>query len=670
MADEKKDLTLDDLGLDDTAPELPADKAEKLSETKVTDIKEVKTNQQPAGGNNPPIQSVTATVQDEEVKKHRNIPKPIRNPSGYTNDGSPKYKEVGDINKFLGRKPKERPNPVQETYNKLYDMADQGIERTKKDLLKPGGRIEEAKEKYILAAWPKLQERARNNKRLQEQINKMNHIMDNDARFDGISELERHGYIIHILTRRNTGVDDAYFGLEEAAKDDQSKTRPRFSADAQKEIDQIIEYGKDLEWDDLDEEDTVSLGRSNHSSSYDEIPDLENSASDNATRPDISKAKVEDDKITLQEDMRLLEPDKEDENEDAKEDPEEYISEEQTKQIQQEYKSQLIKELRLDRTDDLEGFVIDTKPIALNKALRPRNINQFTYLWPLTYTGIGVEMTPLKGDEIIQLNPANTDFETIKGLSTVFSILYHHIVNPNKAPFETWLRQISDYDIDSLIFGAHAATFKDSNYITYECPNPKCKKVFLQKKDIMDMVSFPNDESKQRFNDILAKDTIMKQTYKSTPKRISEDYAIGFVSQSIYSNLFEPASLSNEFSQKFASIIQVMPNIDKVYKIDNLNKKLIPIEFKMVQGSLSNTIEKRVRSLHSIFQTFNPDERALVIAEAQKISQQMDKWKINYGIPATTCPHCHTEVPKRESNPLNILFIRAQLPIVIAYLPE
>ena len=665
MAEDKKNLSLSDLGLEDAAPETPADKA--AHEAKVSNIQTVETKDPNLTKNDPPIQSVTATVEVEEEKKTRNIPKPIRNNNGAA-AGPTEYKEIGDVNKFLGRKPKEYKDPAQANREKLYELADKGLERTKKELLAPGGRIEEGKRKFIEETWPKLEKRARDNKRLKEQIDKLNNIMDTDARFDGATELERHGYILYVVARKPTGVDNEYFGLEDKGQNN-SPSGPRFSAETTKEIDQIIEYNKDFDLEDDEDEDTLSLGQNKSSKQMyqEEIPEIDNKVSDSAERPDVSKAKV-DDNITLQDDIRLLEEDK-DETEEV-EDAEEYISEEQTKQIQREYKQQLIKELKLNRTDDLEGFTIETKPLMLNKALRARDFQSFTYLWPLPYTGIGVEMSPLKGDEIIQLNPTNTDFETVKGLSTVFSILYHHIANPNKAPFETWLRQVSDYDIDSLIFGAHAATFKDSNYLTYECDNPKCKKVFLQKKDIMDMVSFPTDEAKQRFNDILAKDTVMKQTYKTSPKRISDDYAIGFVSQSIYSNLFEPASLSNEFSQRFASIIQVMPNIDKVYRIDNVNKKLIPIEFKMVEGSLSKTVEKRVRSLNTIFQTFTSDERSIVIAEAQKISQQMDKWKINYGIPATTCPHCGKELAKRESNPLNILFTRAQLPIVVAYIPD
>jgi phosphomevalonate kinase len=142
------------------------------------------------------------------------------------------------------------------------------------------------------------------------------------------------------------------------------------------------------------------------------------------------------------------------------------------------------------------------------------------------------------------------------------------------------------------------------------------------------------------------------------------------VSQSIYSNLFEPASLPSDFTKKYAPIISLMPNIDKIYRIDNANKQLIPINFGVVENSLSKTVQRKVKSIYTILQSFTPDERSIVVAEAQKITNQLDKWKITYAIPETVCPKCGQKIERQESNPLNILFTRAQLPIVAAYIQE
>lgn len=660
MADEKK-VTLADLGVEDNDPQ------KKPVETKtiITD------------GGTPVTSVATEAVTDgpiKEEKKERKILTPNKNDEQGSKPA--KYKEIGNVNQFLGRKPKEPPkSPIRKTLDGLYEKADQEIDRTKKELIAPGGRIEQAKIGYIETNYPKLMKRAKTNPRLMDRINKLNQIIDTDPRFDGITDVERKGYILFVIAKKKdeTGIDNEYFGIES-----QTATGPRLSSDNMKAIDAIMEESDDINFDD---DDFLSLGEgkgTNNSTSEDKVsygdadtyqPAVNVAPSKTATVPDISKGKVVDDSVKLDEDISLI--DEEMDNAEAEEILEDAgISEEESKENQKAYKAELIRELRLNRTDDLEGFSVATKPITLKSALKPKTIGNFTYAWPLPYTGISVEMTPLNGDEIITLNPNNTNFETIKGLNSVFSIIYRHIVNQNKAPFETWLRQTSDYDIDSLIFAGHAATFKDNNYITYECSNPKCKKIFLQKKDIMDMVIFPNDEVKDRFNSILNTENVMSQTYKTTPKRISDDYAIGFVSQSIYSNLFEPASLPSDFSQKYGPIVSLMSNIDKVYRIDNFNKRLIPINFGVVENSLSKTIQRKVKALYAIFQTFTPDERAIAVAETQKISNQLDKWKITYCIPETVCPHCGKTIERQESSPLNILFTRAQLAIVPAFISE
>ena len=78
------------------------------------------------------------------------------------------------------------------------------------------------------------------------------------------------------------------------------------------------------------------------------------------------------------------------------------------------------------------------------------------------------------------------------------------------------------------------------------------------------MLIYPNDKIKKEFHKILRKDTEVTSLYRTRPVPINNQYAIGFVTQSVYSNLFEPASLSDEFTKKYRAIIDIMPNIDTV----------------------------------------------------------------------------------------------------------
>ena len=677
MADnkEEKTLTLDDLGLEENPIPTPAEEAakEEAEKNKIEVVETQKTIKNIK--DQPQITSITThsivegPVKDAEKPK-RKILVPGKNAP---NSGEKKLKPIADVDKYLGVTPKPKKDPIRENLDSLYDLADQGIERTKKDLLRPGGRIEEAKIKFIEYEYPRLMKRAESNKSLKARIDKLHRIMDEDPRFDDATDIERKGYTLYVIAKsKKAGIDNEYFGIETVSPED----APRFTYDANKNFDDIIKLSKEEDDDfdfDKDYDDMVVLG-TNKSSPI--ILDEEETSSQETSKPDGSKGAIissnDDD-----EDISLFSNSTSSEEEEYLDDPDEdedTLSEEEIKQIQNRYKKELVTALKLNRVDDLEGFTVESKPLELKKALAPRPTQLNTYTWPLIHTGVAVEMTPFRNDEIIVFNPETTKYDTVQGLTSVFEVLYKHIVNPNKPDFETWLRQVSDYDIDSLIFAGFAATFHDTNYVTYECRNKylgkTCMNMFLQKRDIMDMVSFPNEETKQRFNDILKKSTVMKQTYTTSPKRISKDYAIGFTTQSIYSNLFEPASLSQSFSDKYSTIVNIMPFIDKVYRIDNINKKLIPIKFGVVPNSLSKTVERKVRALNGIFKTFTSDERAIAIGETLKMTNESNKWRITYYIPEAECPVCKSKIERREMSPLNILFIRAQLPTAAAYIQE
>ena len=340
------------------------------------------------------------------------------------------------------------------------------------------------------------------------------------------------------------------------------------------------------------------------------------------------------------------------------------LTEEEEKENRKAYANEVIEKLNLNRTNDLEGFTVNTRAINLKSALTTKTVDTFTFAWPLLFTGVCLELTPLKGSDIMNLSPERDKYQTLRGLNTVFSIIYSHVVNKGKPDFQTWLRQICDYDIDSILFGLYAATFKDNNYLGYTCNNPKCKKISLQKKDIMEMVVFPDDnESKEKFHKLLNKESIGTRVYKTHPKRINKDYAIGFTTQNIYSNLFEPTAVGKTVSDRYSDLISIMPFIDRVYKIDNELKTLTPINFGVVENSLSKTVERRIKGLAAIFQQFSSDERFIIISESGKIARKLNPHKFKYVIPETECPYCHQPIAEQEMNPLELLFMRAQLPI-------
>lgn len=723
---EEKELTLEDLGLkNEPTP------AETAAQPKVVNTVETE--------NGDKIQIVKPNIDVSKVESEwkpdemtyidkdnkaavthdRKIIRPNLKNDKVRNDRNAGYQKVS-INSFaktpVGSKKKEE-NPIRKTLDGLYELADENIERTKQDLTRPGGRIDEAKHKYIDDRWALLQKRAKGSKSLRDHIQAIEDIMETDARFDGISEYLRKGYIIFKVAHdEGVGVNDETFGIETATRE----MKPRLSNEAAKEADAIIDQSEDNDdllsndkfvigedvsseipfMEETDEEEEVSMitEEENVETTKDNVNIPEKTVEE--VKPVAAKkiTKVIEDNIPTKEEVKE-DPDvneniptvdttattasdpsdlisieggeEEEENTDLRETTdEEELTEEQKAVMRKDLKTQIISKLNLNRTNDLEGFEISSRPISLNASIdRDHKIEEdLSVTWGLQYSGVAIEIAPFYGQELIKLNPEVTNFQTVAGLRTIFSLLYKHFTVKNKPKFETWLRQISDYDIDCMIFGAYYASFRDNNFLTYECP--KCHKAFIEKKDCKDMVVYPNDKVKERFASILKRDTVGTKLYKTKPIKINDKYAVGFVTQSIYSNMFEPAALSDDFKKKYATIINIMPNIDRVYRINYETHKLDPIMFGVIEGDITKTVQRKVKGLNTIISSFTPDERSLLIAEADKISRVFDADVIRYQIPSTVCPECGTKIKGIQESPLNLLFMRAQLPIVAASIPE
>ena len=113
-----------------------------------------------------------------------------------------------------------------------------------------------------------------------------------------------------------------------------------------------------------------------------------------------------------------------------------------------------------------------------------------------------------------------------------------------------------------------------------------------------------------------------------------------------------------------------MPQIDRIYLIDRENKRLSPINFGVVNQNLSATVLRKVKGLNQIFRTFTMDERTKAFIEINKITSSFNNDRIRYQIPESTCPKCGTKIPAATHTPLDLLFIRSQLPIAAVSMQE
>ena len=682
---------------------------------------------------------------------------------------------VGNIEDIAPRRKVE--NPIRKTLNNLHDMADKGIQRTENELMAVGGRVEEAKEKYVESRYITLMNRAKNSPNLKKKIEYYQQIMETDPTFDGATDYMKKGYILFkVANDTSIGITDKSFGLApesikghrrtsvEAAKsvqrmeeqanssssdedpnrvilgdnagDDLPVRKLSDSLDedskgeevgtvikptedvygkAEKEIDMSTENADAMDWDvDIPTRSSTAPdlpavdGKTDESVSeklptVDEVkqderldtdPSISTLAQENTVSPaaEVKSSELENGLIqpdeTLDEELAIK-----DVEDSAEEEMSETmriygLSEEDFRNMERDYLKQVTALIRgEDHVSDISN-IASGGMVNLNTALKlmasqqasssaPRKMRS---IWPLMFTGLPVEVTAFSGQEMVQFNEDLDAFvstqahptpePTMAQLRSVFSLLYHHCVNPSKGDFNTWLHKISANDFFGLIFSQYNAHFGHTNYLSYQCPKHGCAKLFLEKKPIMDMVTFPNDKVKERFHAILRKDTVPTNLYKTEPVPINEYFAVSFRTPSIYTMSFEPASLSKEYRDKHAQVVNMLPLIDRFWIIDHRNGgKKHPIDFGVVANDLEKTVMRKVNGILKIMTTLNLDQRAIIYGEYLKVIKNMQYEDVSYQLPATKCPVCGTEIPAEPADPISLLFMRARLSIEAASTP-
>lgn len=658
----KEQLNLSDLGLE---PELtPAEKVAKNE-------------------NNKPIEPIVETVKVEEDKKYiivdgtkgKEEPKseePIQKVSladiakstVVDEDGNTKYDEVISNVDTIAKVPKSKvDDPIRKNLDSLYDLADHEIERTKKELTDPDGLITKGKEEYVNTQYEVLMKRAKSNERLSKFIKQIEDIIETEPRFDGITDYERKGYILFTVAHdEKVETNNKYFGIEEK----QVNRTPRMSSDVSKDIDSITKNDDDSKDDFLDllDDSSVDLGVSPKKPDlpYEDDEIKEKDDEDEETFTTVKDKDVEKE-INTAKPILAEEEDPEEKEllSDVEEDEEPNLSEEEVKRLTHDYKEQVLEALKMERNEGLDEFVISKKPIKLKSALQVER-SAYTVTFGLQYTGKQIEMTPVSGEELLQFNPQTTDLTTIGGLRKFFNIIYNHTVG-KKPDIDTWLKQISVYDLDCMLFTIYMANFKDVNYLSYQCPNNKCNKLFLEKKKVEDMIVYPNDKVKERFQKILNGEPVQSKLFRTKPIIISKDYAFSFCTESIYGDMIERAALTEDFSKKYSTVVQIMANIDTIYKVNRATKELYPIDFGVVEDSLSKTVMRKVKAIYEIMRHLSPDEHSALMGEVYKITRKFTEEKISYQIPATECTSCHTHIDATPQGSIDLLFTRAFLPI-------
>jgi hypothetical protein len=248
----------------------------------------------------------------------------------------------------------------------------------------------------------------------------------------------------------------------------------------------------------------------------------------------------------------------------------------------------------------------------------------------------------------------------IPDMRGALKIIYDHVVSPKPDSFDNWMKSIAFADYDHLFMAIYIAAFAESNFLPIDCA--ECGKPYLTDDiEIMDMVKFKDEESEEKFTKLYNSDAVNPNgLYVTENVAISEKFAIAFREPSIYSVLIESQYFDDKFNRRYQQTIAIMPYIDQIFYIDVENRRLVPIEFKLIANDPAKTARLKSKKLDAILNTLTVDQNAILATFTQKINERTD-W-FTYQIPASTCPNCKHENPAAEDQSASsLVFLRNRL---------
>ena len=376
-------------------------------------------------------------------------------------------------------------------------------------------------------------------------------------------------------------------------------------------------------------------------------------------------ADEEDDifKDDIDEEDGDLYPSNEDETPDA---PDlEDMSEEDRQKVVDEIKTQIKSNINPIKKFDLDKFKIKKKPVSISTIMKITKAETNIADWVLPVSRRSISCSAISGTEIIKLDPRNSNRNRLNTYRDIYRIIYDHIIDNNKPEFEAWLKTTPYHDLEHYYFCIYKATFGKNNFMNRECTNPKCKHTFIADINIDDMINYVNDEAESLVKKIFEHDTTTRNhEIENDLVQISDNYAVSLSMPTIWSVVIESASLSQQFLEKYADLIDIYSFIDEIYFIDGENEELIPVDFKPVANDQTKTIANKIRVCYNIINSLSSDEYITLLGHIRKMDN--DNIIITYQVPECTCPKCGTKIEAESATADELLFTRHQLGAIAA----
>lgn len=319
---------------------------------------------------------------------------------------------------------------------------------------------------------------------------------------------------------------------------------------------------------------------------------------------------------------------------------------------------------------DISSFTVSKKAISVPKLIVQTKTTERTADWVLPSTGKQFTIGQFSGSEIERLDARNSGSNRANAVKTIYNLIYSHIRDIDKPSFSVWLKQVDFKDITHLYFGAYKASFDNTNTIMYQCEEKKCQEMFLKEINEEEIIHYVTPEAKEKLEKILQEGTTISKDdeYDVVRYQISDEYVIDIKRPSIYNILFESASISESFIEKYSDLIGLMSYIDGIYYINVESQQLEPIESNIDHNSLGKTTMRKYKNYYDILSRLSSDQYYLL----SQLVNQIDKTEeeVYYVTPEAKCPACGSVIPQRKTSGEQLLFTRHQLGALASYSPK
>lgn len=308
---------------------------------------------------------------------------------------------------------------------------------------------------------------------------------------------------------------------------------------------------------------------------------------------------------------------------------------------------------------DLSTFTISKKHVSVMSSLKSAPTNKHVADWALVASGKPISISELSGYEIQKLNPSSSGRNRYNTYRDIYKIIYDHVIDQNKPPFDIWLKEINFFDNSHLYFALYRACFEGTNDIPYSCPS--CKHVFMEDYPLDDMVKYKTDKDKALVKNILqsTSDSTTDGEYQAELLQISDNFVVSLREPSIWNMIFEHAILDDAFTEKYSNFLAIMVYIDEVYSIDRETSELNPIDIENDPKNIMKHIKSRLVKYSEVFKTLNSDQ--LQVLQAAIANIDVKHSGVTYVLPQVTCPKCGKIIEEQAMEPDQLLFTRHQL---------